>query len=75
MRVYPKRPKCVIQIEYQHLGKGQSIAECIWSNTLLKHNASIRRFQLLCGLFDHIRDQEHNGGQDDKLQYEITKIE
>ncbi len=62
MRIYPKRPESVIQIEHHHFGKGQSIAEGFWSDALLDHNAGVGRFELLDGLFTHVGGQEQKCG-------------
>lgn len=69
MCIYPKRPKCVIQIEHHHLGKRQSVAEGIWSNTLLNHNARVGRFELFYRLFNHVRSQEQKSEKYQKRGY------
>lgn len=72
MCIYPEGPECVIQIEYHHPGKGQPIAESIWSNALLNEDAGVGWVDLLYRLFDHVRGrgQEQKSGQGQKRRYE-----
>ena len=74
MSIDPKRPEGVIQIEYHHLGERQSIAEGIWGNALLNHNAGIGRFKLLGRLFDHAGSQEQKSRGDRSQQCDIQML-
>lgn len=70
MGIHPKRPERVIQIEHHHLGKGQSVAEGLWTYALLNHDTGAGRFELLYRLFDHVGGEEKESGQDQKGRYE-----